>query len=301
LASGAPDTPSQAPLPAANAFWRAWLPLALIPVGLVLLYVPTFRELVDGLWRSDQHSHGPVVLAVTIWLFARRLVELFEHRSAAQPAPLLGWPVLLLGLTLYVIGRSQSFPALDVASLTPVVLGCTLILLGRRVAVRLWFVFLFMLFLIPLPGSLIDVMTQPMKIAVSWATEQLLHAAGYAVSRAGVVLNIGQYQLLVADACSGLNSLFMLEAFGLLYLNLVRHQSPLRNLVLAILIVPISFAANVTRVIVLALLTFHRGDEAGQGFMHAFSGLVLFVAALLFIVLGDALLRAAARRSKRAR
>jgi exosortase B len=277
---------------------RPWLPLALIPVGLLLLYVPTFRELADGLWRSDQHSHGPVVLAVTTWLFARRLVELFEHRSAAQPAPLLGWPVLLFGLTLYVIGRSQSFPALDVASLTPVVLGSTLILLGRRAAARLWFVFLFMLFLIPLPGSLIDVMTQPMKIAVSYATEQLLHAAGYPVSRAGVVLNIGQYQLLVADACSGLNSLFMLEAFGLLYLNLVRHQSLLRNAVLAVLIVPISFAANVTRVIVLALLTFHRGDAAGQGFIHAFSGLLLFVAALLFIVLGDALLRAAARGAK---
>ena len=102
---------------------------------------------------------------------------------------------------------------------------------------------------------------------------------------------MGQYQLLVADACAGLHTLFALEALGLLYLNVFKHQSLARNVTLAVLIVPISFSANVVRVITLCLVTYHLGDEAGQGFLHGFSGIVLFVVALFLTVAVDSLIR----------
>lgn len=278
--------------------WSRWMPAAWVLAALMFAYAPVFVELAQGLWLTDTHSHGPVVLAAVIWLFVRGL-----KASGAEPvaaAPTLGWPVLLAGLAMYVLGRSQSFPQLEVASLLPVVLGSVLLLLGVAPTRRLWFAFLFMVFLVPLPGSIIDVVTQPMKLAVSYVTEHLLYWAGYPIARAGVVLTIGQYQLLVADACSGLNSLFMLEAFGLLYMNLVRHESMLRNVALAILIVPISFVSNTLRVVVLALLTYHLGDAAGQGFLHSFSGMVLFAVALVLIVVVDGLLRAIGPARQRA-
>jgi len=65
----------------------------------------------------------------------------------------------------------------------------------------------------------------------------------------------------------------------------------LRNIVLGLLIVPISFTANMIRVIFLALLTYHFGDEVGQGFLHGFAGGVLFLVALLLITSLDGLLR----------
>jgi len=153
----------------------------------------------------------------------------------------------------------------------------------------------FMLFLVPLPATMVDAVTQPLKLAVSSVATTILFGAGYPIARTGVILQIGQYQLLVADACAGLHTLFSLEAMGLLYLNVVRHTSLLRNVALAILIVPISFMANVIRVIVLALITYHFGDEAGQGFLHGFAGLVLFMAALLLITGADSLLRLGVR------
>jgi len=133
--------------------------------------------------------------------------------------------------------------------------------------------------------------TFPMKTAVSEVAEELLYGAGYPIARSGVILEIGQYRLLVADACAGLHALFSLEAMGLLYLNLVRHDSLARNVTLAILIVPISFAANVIRVITLALITYHFGDAAGQGFLHGFASIVLFLTALLLIVGVDSVLQ----------
>jgi exosortase B len=159
-----------------------------------------------------------------------------------------------------------------------------------------WFPLFFMLFLVPLPAALVDSVTQPLKLAVSSVAADLLYRFGYPVARTGVVLQVGQYQLLVADACAGLHTLFSLEAMGLLYLNVVRHSSLLRNVLLAILIVPISFTANVIRVIVLALITYHWGDAAGQGFLHGCAGMLLFITALMFIIGTDSALRWMSRR-----
>ena len=140
-------------------------------------------------------------------------------------------------------------------------------------------------------GLLVAALTLPMKTAVSYVTDQLLFYAGYPVARTGVILQIGQYQLLVADACAGLQTLLTLEALGLFYLNVVRHTSAFRNVVLALLIVPISFTANVIRVVTLTLITYYFGDEAGQGFLHGFAGMMLFLSALLLTFSIDSLLQ----------
>jgi exosortase len=114
------------------------------------------------------------------------------------------------------------------------------------------------------PSVIVDAVTMPMKMAVSYATEHLLYWVGYPIARTGVILQIGPYQLMVADACAGLQTLLTLESLGLFYLNVVRHTSPVRNIVLALLIIPISFTANVIRVITLTLITYYFGDAAGR-------------------------------------
>jgi exosortase B len=271
---------------------------------LAALYVPTVITLSGNLWRDSTHSHGPIVLAVVVWLMARGIRHQLSLTPATAPLttqPALGMGLLVFGALIYVLGRSQALMVLEVGSAIPVSLGLILLVLGRTFARALWFPLLFMLFLVPLPGSLVDAITHPMKLAVSWASEGALGMLGYPVARAGVILTIGQYQMFVADACAGLTSLFMLEAFGLLYLNVVRHASALRNLIVGLLIIPISFIANVLRVISLCLVTYHFGDAAGQGFVHDFSGIVLFTAALALTVAGDTFARGVAAAHRKAR
>lgn len=267
----------------------SWL---LIVAGLLIVYIPTFIDLFRGIWSTDQHAHGPIVFAVSLWFFYYKAKLLHQAGIKLNPAPKIGWPILVLGALLYIVGRSQTFYIFEVSSLVVILLGMVLIFWGAKLAKHFWFAFFFMLFMVPLPASVVDAITQPMKIAVSYAAEYLLYHLDYPVARSGVVITIGQYQLLVADACAGLNSLFTLEALGLLYMNVMRHESAFRNILLATLIVPISFASNVTRVIVLSLITYYWGDEAGQGFLHEFSGMVLFITALLLIIGVDSTLRA---------
>ena len=83
--------------------------------------------------------------------------------------------------------------------------------------------------------------------------------------------------------------MFVLEAMGLLYASLMNHSSLLRNALLALLVVPIAFCANVIRVVTLSLVTYHFGDAAGQGFLHGFAGMVLFMVALMLTLALDSL------------
>ncbi|MCB1887688.1 MAG: exosortase B [Rhodocyclaceae bacterium] len=271
-------------LPARLAGWL------LLGCALAVAYVPVFAELFRTLWATDQNAHGPIVLAVSLWFLWFKARQVQAERVPVSPAPVAGWLVLLGGVALYVVGRSQDIHLFETGSLVPVLVGLTLLFFGSRVLRAMWFAFFFMCFMVPLPGSIVDVLTQPMKLAVSWGAQHLLHALDYPVGRSGVVLTVGQYQLLVADACAGLNSLFTLEALGLLYMNVMRHESVTRNAILATLIVPISFCSNLVRVVVLALITYHLGDAAGQGFLHGFSGMVLFITALLLIMAVDGVL-----------
>jgi exosortase B len=268
-------------------------PFALAALGALALYVPSFIDLFNGIWASDQQGHGPLVFAIALWLLWRKWPEIRD--LPLQQRAGWGWAAFGFAMLVYVFGRTQGIQMLEVGSLILVAIASILMFRGVKALKIVWFPLFFMLFMVPLPGVFVDTLTQPMKLAVSTVAETLLYAVGYPVARSGVILQVGPYQLLVADACAGLNTLLTLEALGLLYLNLIRHESALRNITLAILIVPISFAANVIRVIVLTLITYHFGDEAGQGFLHGFAGMVLFMAALFLIIAADGAMRLVTR------
>ena len=266
--------------PTLQAEILAWLPVML---GLAALYLPSLHDLFTGIWAKDEQMHGPIVLGISCWLIYRNWPAMLAASYGEKPSR-WGWPIFVFALVLYAIGRSQDILIFEIGSVIWLLLGITLLYLGPKALKAQWFALFFMLFMVPLPGAVVDVVTMPMKMAVSYVAEHVLFAVGYPIGRNGVILQIGQYMLLVADACAGLHTLLTLEALGLLYLNIVRRDSLFRNVGLAILIVPISFTANVIRVMALSLITYHFGDEAGQGFLHGFAGMVLFLSALLLII-----------------
>lgn len=264
--------------------------LCVLLVGMLAMYVPSFQHLYAQVWSTDEQGHGPLILGASFWLLWDKREALFALPS--RPAMLPGGISLLLSAALYVIGRSQGVLELDALSFIFAMLACMLLLVGTAGLRLAWFPLLFLLFMVPLPGTLVQMITLPLKQAVSVVSEYLLYWTGYPIGRTGVTLTIGPYQLLVADACSGLNSLFTLESLGLLYMNIMNYKSGWRNGILAVCIVPISFIANVTRVITLVLVTYYMGDEVGQSFVHEFAGVLLFSVAMVLIYGVDRLLAA---------
>lgn len=265
-----------------------WAPIV---IGFIALYSPIYYELANTLWATDEQGHGPLILLISLFLIWQKR-ELFtsEKHSASQSSITWGYGLLGSAITVYVLGVLLDIIAFKLGSQILVLSAIILITKGSGVFKKLLFPILFLIFMLPLPGTVVDALTLPMKIAVSNVTEMILYQFDYPIAREGVILQIGYYKLLVADACAGLHTVFTLEAMGLLYLHLIQRDSFFRNVTLATLIIPISFIANSTRVIILVLITYYYGDEMGQGFIHDFAGFVLFGVALVLIIFVDSLL-----------
>jgi exosortase B len=262
--------------------------LTFVFLGLALLYLPTYWSLAGSIWQSADQSQGPLMLAASLWLMYDRRHALAA--TANQPSLPWGSFLLVVGLLMYAVGRSQSIWLFEVGSQLFVFSAALLLFKGPSALRLAWFPIFFLIFTVPLPGPLVAAVTGPLKAGVSFIASEILFAAGYPVSRAGVVMTVGPYLILVADACAGLTSMFSLEAVGLLYLNIVKHPSMLRNAVIALMVIPIAFVANVVRVLVLVLITYHLGDVAGRGFLHGFAGLLLFMVALAMIFAVDSVI-----------
>lgn len=262
-----------------------WIPVV---VGLLPLFVPTFYNLATWLWQQEDHAHGPIVLAIIAWLIWRERAALFE--PSGRRAPAAGFALLVIGLLFYAVGRALGITIFEVGALAPILAGVLLAMRGWAALRALWFPVLFVAFVVPLPGIFVDALTGPLKQTVSEITVRILYLAGYPVAREGVIITIGQYQLLVADACSGMNSMFSLSALGLLFMHMAARPSVLHNSIMLVSILPIAFTANIVRVLALILITYRWGDEAGQGFLHGLSGIVLLLSALGSLLLLDTVL-----------
>ena len=268
--------------PHPRAIW--WV----ILLGYAIAYVPVYVAAASGIWQDDNHAHGALVLAVVLWLFWTIKGEI--HQADVNPAPALGWFVFLLGIFIYVMGRIVGISILEFGSQPFVLTGLLLLLKGTKALRVALFPILYTVFMIPLPGIFVDMATGPLKGWISSIVTDGLYLVGYPISRTGVTITIGQYQMLVADACSGLHSMFSLAALGTLYMFILNRKSRLHNGLMLVSILPIAFVSNLVRVTFLVLITYHLGDEAGQGFLHGAAGMVLMVVALMGFFALDAVL-----------
>ena len=235
-----------------------------------------------------------MVLAIGIWLLSR---EWGAARRLARPGSVVVTLVLFaLLLPLYIFARVTSVVEIEGAALCGLLLATGLALWGGAALKRVWFPLFFLLFAFPPPDTLFAMITQPLKIAISQWAVSLLLLLGYPVAGSGVSIQIGQYEMLVAAACAGLNSLISLTALGLFY-TYIRHSSNWRYMGLMVLfIIPVAVLANLVRVLLLLLITYHFGEAAGQGFVHELAGLTMFVTALLGIFAVDSLAAPLRRR-----
>lgn len=254
-----------------------WLAIA----GLVTLAVLTFITLGRQVWSSDGGVHGPIVLATGAWMLARQRNTFEELGEPGNFA--MGSLFLLLSLLAYVGGRIFDFISIETFGLVSAVISTGYLYFGARALRASWFPVLWLFFLVPPPGWVVDRVTAPLKEFVSYASTGFLSWLDYPILRQGVTLFIGPYQLLVEDACSGLRSLSSLVVVTLLYIYIKNKPSWGYALFIAMLVIPVAVVTNTLRIVILVLITYHMGDAAAQSFLHVSTGMVMFVVALLGI------------------
>lgn len=267
------------------ALRRLTMPTWVLIFGILAIAVPTMITVARESWSTEQGGHGPIVFATGLWLLARQWPSIASVRKLGSP-----WVVALsLGILvpLYIMCRITAIVEIEGYVMYATVLAVLYALIGGAAMRMLWFPLFYLAFMLPPPETVVAAVTQPLKIAISEWAIKLLYALGYPIGGAGVTIQIGQYQLLVAAACSGLNSLISLFALSLFYVYMRHRLHWQYALLLVLAIIPIAIFANFVRVLILILLTHYQGEAIAQGFMHNFAGLVMFMIAMLSIFLVD--------------
>lgn len=261
---------------------------AVLLIGLAALSLPTLFSLGTEYWTSDNGAHGPIILLSAIWLFWRERRKIHFRPGSIPTAWLaVSLPPLLL---LYTYGRTFDVLFVESAALYAILVLLGLFYWGQRTMRRLWFAVLYAGFLVKPPSGIVAELTQPLKIWISETAVDLLHLAGYPIGNSGVSIQIAQYELLVQQACAGLGSIFTLLAICLLYLHVTKPADRVRSTVLIAAMIPIAVLANLLRVMLLILLTYHAGTGIAQGIAHDFAGLITFALAMAGMLIADALL-----------
>jgi len=261
---------------------------AVLAVGFAALAIPTLITLADRSWSQEFGAYGPIVLVTGLWLVWRHLPEI---RRAGEPGnPWLTAAILTVSLAGYVFGRAYEFLTLETGGVYGAGLAVLQSRVGSRILLKHWFPLFYLGFAIPPPGNVLADLTAPLKHLVSLAATDWLHAFGIPVARQGVTIFVAQYQLLVEDACSGMNSIVGLIAVSLLYIYLTRGSNLLYSMVLVAFVIPIAVIANIFRIMVLILLTYFFGNDVAQGILHFTAGMLLFATALVCVFALDRLI-----------
>lgn len=276
--------------PLRDAGQRYW-PLV---IGVLALVLPTMFGVARENWSTEQGAHGPIVLATALWLFWRRWNEL---RDLARPGD---WRIALTAYLcvapIYILARIINVIEVEGFTMYGLLLITAYWLIGFAPLRAMWFPIFYTAFIFPPPDTIVAMVTQPLKIGISQVSIDLLYGLGYPIAGSGVTIIIGQYQLLIAAACAGLNSLISLSAIGLFYVY-VRHNANWRYAMLLMLaIVPVAILANFIRVLLLIMITYYLGDEAAQGFLHGLSGITMFLFSVIGIFAVDSLASPLRRR-----
>src|SRR6266446_5651299 len=259
-----------------------------VAASFLAAYFPTTKSLIEGPWQTEQEGHGPLIIAAALWLVWQSRERL--KSTPLSPAPIAGWVVLISSLILMFLARTQGVLTVEVFSAIPVIAGCVLLLAGWPVLRVLAFPICFLFFAVPVPDWMIDAATVPLKVFISDVVTQVLYELGYPVAQNGVMIMIGSYQLMVKDACSGMNSIFALSAIGIFYVYAFRWDAKIRSLLLLAAIIPITIVANFIRVVSLVLIAYYGGIDALEGTLHDLTGIGLFVVAVALMFLFDGFL-----------
>jgi len=250
------------------------------------LYAPIVLHLAVQWWHDPNYVHGFFVPAFSLLL-------LWEDRARLTALPLkpswAGLVILLFALCALTVGVLSTEFFLPRISFLLLIAGMVVFLAGWEYLLAVSFPLAFLILMVP-SSTVFNGVTFPLQIFASKMAAFFLTVAGVSVVREGNILLLAGARMEVAEACSGIQSLFSLLTLAIVYGYLVERKIGVRIL-LALTAVPISVLANALRISATGLVLQRWGIEKAQGAFHVLSGWLIFMGSLAMLFLTDWLLR----------
>ena len=247
----------------------------------VLLFAPALKNLLSLWYTSSDYSHGFFVIPLSlyfVWLKRDNLKE-----TGIKPS-WLGLPFLCISSAVYSIAFITRFHTLAYVAFLAVLLSLVLFLGGWKLTRKLLPPILFLVFMFPIPKAYYIQMTNPLKLFITNISSTIISLVGVPVYREGNLLFMSSTQLEVAEACSGLRSLYSYMMLGCVFAVMAKRWRS--KILLITSTIPLALFINIVRVTGTGILANRFGARVAQGFFHEFSGVLLFAVGF-FLLLGE--------------
>ena len=267
--------------PLLSKLFKGWGVLDLAVFGaMIVLFMPTFYRLVDYGWKRADYTHAYFILPISLWLIFQKREELVPRAGTSVPAVFL----FAVGMICCVFAAMNAFMFLESIAFVLVFSAVMMVRLDTASVKKILFPLGYLWFLVPPPSLVIDMITFPLKAISTAGSYQLLKIAHIPVEVEGAILKVGNYELFVADACSGFRSMTTLLALGAIFAYFQKTTTARRWIIFAS-VVPLGIAANIFRIFLTGCIAYLIGMKYAEGFFHEFSGAVLFVVAVSGLML----------------
>jgi exosortase len=255
-----------------------WHAIAALTFGL--LYWQVLRKLVYDWSHDENYSHGFLIVPIAFYFAWERRQAL---KDAVSKPSMLGLAVIIGSLMVLVAGKLGAELFLTRISMIGIAVGVALFVFGWEHLRILFFPISFLLLMIPIPSLVFNQIAFPLQLLASRFGEWTLQLLDIPVLREGNVIILANTRLEVAEACSGIRSLISLLTLGIV-LGYFTDPRPSMRWLIALATVPVAIAANGVRVAGTGVAAHYVGAEAATGFLHTFSGWLMFVLASALLI-----------------
>jgi exosortase D (VPLPA-CTERM-specific) len=237
-------------------------------------------ELIKRWGEGEEYSHGYMIPFVTAYLIWQRkgLLKTLEFKPAWFPVG-----IVALGLVISAIGELSVLYILIHFSLILIILAMAWSLMGWQAFKYVFIPLALLAFAIPLPYFLEATLTAELQLVSSKLGVGFIRLFAIPVFLEGNVIDLGEYQLQVVEACSGLRYLYPLMGVGFIVAYLYQVEFWKRALVF-LSTIPITILMNSLRIGVIGVLVEHWGQGMADGFLHYFEGWIIFIACLAILM-----------------
>jgi len=257
---------------------RTHWPALFLTLAALIWLTPAILVLAKHSWQTEAGSIGPLTLLCGLFLLKSEMDLLNPVVSGRWTA--LNVTGVAIGFILYAYAVTISFGALAVSAAWLVMFSMLCMFLEFGIVRRLWFPLAYLLLAIPLPYSLTLSAGAKLGEILASCSSNILTVMGFAVATRGTGIFVDQYELAVEVACAGISSTVSLVAVGAAYARWSQRNNNVQLVALLLASIPIAFAANLFRVLILVVGVHFMGSRLLDSAVHPLSGAISFALAL---------------------
>jgi exosortase C (VPDSG-CTERM-specific) len=280
------ENPSESASPIHRKRWRAWSG-ACFAIVLLAAFAQPLLMLTNYAAGSQLYSYILLVPFVSVYLLYLRRDQLPKNYGIDLPLTVvsLGAGLALRGFVYWLqfvkrVPNENDYLALLTLSFLCCLAAGGFFFFGRGWMRAAAFPLAYLIFMVPMPEAMADALETASKYASAEVANVLFHFSGMPFLREGLMFQLPNITIEVAQQCSGIRSSWVLLMTSILAANLFL-KTRWRRLALVVFVIPLAILRNGFRILVIGFLCVNVGPQMIHSLIHRRGGPLFFMLSLI--------------------